>query len=121
MGLSGTGPVERIHEDLAGTASRRVEPTGVASACPAGERRVEAGADRGVRSRAARVRYRDALARGRREPGHDDGTGVRARTAFRHQPRPRHPAGGDRGLDEVSDERSEALPIEEGTLAMKTT
>ena len=41
-----------------------------------------------------------------REPRHDHGAGVRARAAFRHRRGPRGPALGDRGLDEVSDERA---------------
>src|SRR5262245_3156363 len=121
MGLSEGGPVERILEDLAGAASHGVEPTGAARARPAGERGVEAGADRGLRSSPPRVRLRRALARGHREPRYDHGAGVRAREAFRHRRGPCGSALGDRLLDEVTSEGSQGISIEEGALVMRTS
>src|SRR5262249_16049162 len=120
VALPGRGPVERIHEDLARAASDGVEPTRAARARPARQRGMEAGADRGIGSRTPRVRLRRPLARGRREPRHDHGAGIRARASVRHRGRPRDPALGDRDLDEVPGGWRQALPLEEGALGMRT-
>src|SRR5262249_54387859 len=121
MGLPAGGPVERLLEDLAGAAGHGVEPAGAARAGPAGERGGAAGGERGLRTGPSRVRLRRALARGHREPRHDDGAGVRAREALRHRRGPRGPALGDRLLDEVTSEGSQGIPIEEGALVMRTS